>query len=116
MLPSVPISFTRAEIFSANLKAIMERGNVSRRELARRLYPDDPEVGRSNVRRSLRGLHEPNRRTVELHAEALGVEPDELLPEEDEQEAALDVARMLADLESRVKSVRRAMRKAEVRA
>lgn len=108
------IAFTRAEIFSANLKRTMERLNVSRRELARRLYPDDPELGRSNVRRSLRGIHEPTRHTVEVYAEALGVVPDELLPEDDEEEAAQDVGQMLADLEARVRKLKKAVRRSTV--
>lgn len=110
------VAFTRAEIFSANLKGAMERLNVSRRELARRLYPDDPELGRSNVRRALRGIHEPTRPTVETYAAALEIEPDELLPDEDEQEAAQDVGQMLADLEARVRKLKRAVKKGQVRA
>lgn len=81
--------FTRAEVFSTNLLAAMQRKNVSRRELARRIRPDDPEQARSEVRRALRGVHEPQQRTVDKFADALSVTPDELLPDEDEQEAAL---------------------------
>lgn len=116
MIPRVSVTFTRAEIFSSNLKGTMERLSVSRRELARRIYTDDPELGRSNVRRALRGIHEPTRHTVEVYAAALDVEPDELLPEEDAQEAALDVAQLLSDLEARVRKVRRAVNKAKVNA
>jgi transcriptional regulator with XRE-family HTH domain len=115
MLRAMAVAFTRAEVFSENLKGTMERLNLSRRELARRLYPEDPELGRSNVRRSLRGLHEPTRHTVEVYAAALEIEPDELLPEEDEQEAAQDVGQMLADLEARVRKLKKVVRKGAVR-
>jgi transcriptional regulator with XRE-family HTH domain len=102
--------FTRAEVFSTNLLVAMQRKNVSRRALARLISPDDPELGRSKVRRALRGMHEPTHQTLALYAEVLEVEPEELLPEETEEEAALDMARMVRDLESRVRQMKRAMK------
>lgn len=99
-------AFTRAQVFSTNLLSAMQRKNVSRRGLAKLIRPDDPELGRNDVRRALRGKHEPTAQTVQRYSDALEILPAELLPaEDDEQEAAepmLDVALQLLALDASI--------------
>lgn len=110
MPPVTPV--TRAQVFASNLWAAMERQNISRRELAKRIDPDDPEQGRHAVRRALRGVHEPTPATVQRYADALeDVTPEELLPEDDEAEAAPDMARLMRDLNKQLRLVQKAQKR-----
>lgn len=61
------------ESYAQWLRREMQEREVTQRELARRLNPEDPETSRRAVRRYLKGMV-PLVRTRRLISDALGVE------------------------------------------
>jgi transcriptional regulator with XRE-family HTH domain len=78
--------------FGSRLRAELDRQRVSNRELARRLDPTDPEGARRSVARWLAPKGRavtPSAPNIAAIAAALGVRPEDLEPEEDEEESDL---------------------------
>lgn len=89
--------------FGRNLRAELDARRVSVRELARRMQPDNPEGMRRNIARWLSPEEtavEPSAASVRATAAALGVAPEALAADEDEEEAALyaPLSRAVRDL------------------
>lgn len=59
--------------FAVQLRNAMDDNNVSIRELARRLNPENPEAIRSGIHKWLRGKHLPSRTSRRTVAAALGL-------------------------------------------
>lgn len=75
--------------FGRKLHVELERQGVSVRELARRMQPGNPEGMRRNIARWLSSevtAVVPSPASVNATAEALGVSPDALADEEDEDD------------------------------
>lgn len=70
--------------FGRKLRFVLEREDVSARELGRRLRPDNHEVGRRTVARYLNGTVSPSRARRELIASVLGVQSAEFADEDEE--------------------------------
>lgn len=80
--------------FGIRLRAELDRQHVSNRELARRLDPVDPERARRSIARWLAPRNRavtPSRPNVVALATALGVRPEDLKPDEDDEEADLSI-------------------------
>lgn len=76
--------------FGRKLRDQLDRQSISVRELARRMQPDDPESARRNIARWLAPRASavmPSRANVRAVAEALGVAPDELNGDDDDEES-----------------------------
>lgn len=88
--------------FGKRLRAEMARQQVSVRELARRINPRDPEASRRTIARWLTPTDaavNPSRASVRAVAAALGVDPSELVDEEDsDMPLSRDEAAMLVAL------------------
>jgi transcriptional regulator with XRE-family HTH domain len=78
--------------FGRNLRVELNRQGVSVRELARRMQPENPEAMRRNIARWVSPeptAVNPSRASVNAVASALGVAAESLLPDDDEEDAAV---------------------------
>lgn len=93
----------RTRTFSPDLMlAEMTRLGVSRRELSRRLKPDNPEYARALLHKHLtRFYKEPQVATVERYAEALGVTYEALTVEDEESAEVEALTQRLSELRRR---------------
>ena len=80
------------------MKAVLRDKAISKRELGRRIYPEDAEMIRPALNRHLRGVVEPKPETIQRYADALEVSFDDLTDEEPEPDMAL--------LEAKVDAIR----------
>jgi transcriptional regulator with XRE-family HTH domain len=96
--------------FGARLRAELDRQGISNRELARRLDPADPEGARRSIARWLAPRDRavtPSRPNVAAIAAALGVQPEELQPEEDDDEESDLAATLVHTLKALMRHERR---------
>lgn len=70
---------TANQPFNIQLRADLDELDVSVRELARRLNPENPEGARSGIHKWLRGDHFPSRSSRRQVAQALGFTADRYL-------------------------------------
>src|SRR5262245_5449812 len=93
----------RTRTFSPDLMlAEMTRLGVSRRELSRRLKPDNPEYARALLHKHLiRFYKEPQVATVERYADALGVTYEALTIEDEESAEVEALTQRLSELRRR---------------
>src|SRR5262245_14877486 len=93
----------RTRTFSAErMLTEMDRLGVSRRELSRRVKPDNPEHARSLLHKHLTGFYkEPQAATVERYAAALGVSVNDLTVEDEESAEVQALSQRLTELRRR---------------
>ena len=75
--------------FGDKLALELERQQVSRHDLARRLNPGEPENARRLIRKWIKGQHSPVRSSRVLVAEALGLESGHFDDEDEEEDAEM---------------------------
>jgi transcriptional regulator with XRE-family HTH domain len=103
--------------FGTRLRNELNRQDISARELARRLRPDDPEGARRSVARWLAPRDRavvPGKAKVAQIAAALGVDPSALSADDDEESDP--VADLLRALRRVVRDDARAIIRAELQA
>lgn len=81
--------------FAPKLATALEETRTSVRELARRMNGGDPESARRSLHRYLIG-RVPSAETRKRIAELLGIDPQQLEPDADEEEDEASVLRLLA--------------------
>lgn len=86
-MAATSISRTRAKLtFAVQLRQAIDTEDISVRELARRLNPENPEAPRSGLHKWLAGKHVPSRTSRRAVARALGLSPDHFLDDDDSEE------------------------------
>jgi hypothetical protein len=87
-LTATPITRTHAKrlTFALQLRQAIDGQDVSVRELARRLNPENPEAPRSGLHKWLKGKHVPSRSSRRTVAVALGLPADHFLDDDDTEE------------------------------
>ncbi len=78
-------TFPRRTKFGERVRGELDRQKLSVRKLARTLDPERPDVAKRNLARWIGGYNSPSRISRIAVAEALGMHPEALLEDDDEE-------------------------------